>query len=31
VKPNQMIVVKEGAGIVRTVKFETAGPGKPAK
>jgi hypothetical protein len=31
VKPNQMIVVKEGAGIVRTVKFEKAGPGKPAK
>ncbi|MGB6668612.1 MAG: CRTAC1 family protein [Candidatus Acidiferrum sp.] len=30
VKPNQMIVVKEGSGIVRSVKFEmkTAKPGK---
>jgi hypothetical protein len=30
VKPNQLIVVKEGAGIVRSVKFE-AKTGKPAK
>jgi enediyne biosynthesis protein E4 len=30
VKPNQLIVVKEGAGIVRMVKFE-AKTGKPAK
>jgi hypothetical protein len=31
VKPNQLIVVKEGAGIVRAVKFEKATTGKPAK
>jgi enediyne biosynthesis protein E4 len=31
VKPNQMIVVKEGAGIVRSVKFERAKAAKPAK
>jgi hypothetical protein len=31
VTPNQMIVVKEGEGIVRSVKFERAKPAKPAK
>jgi hypothetical protein len=31
VKPNQMVVVKEGAGIVRSAKFEKAAPGKAAK
>jgi hypothetical protein len=30
VKPNQMIVVKEGEGIVRSAKFERAKPTKPA-
>ena len=30
VKPNQMIVVKEGEGIVRSVKFEKPTPAKPA-
>jgi hypothetical protein len=32
VKPNQLIVVKEGEGIVRSAKFErpkTAAPAKP--
>ena len=31
VKPNQMIVVKEGEGIVRSVQLETWKPAKPAK
>jgi len=31
VKPNQMIVVKEGEGIVRSVKFEKTKTPKPAK
>jgi hypothetical protein len=31
VKPNQMIVVKEGEGIVRSVRFEKAKMPKPAK
>jgi enediyne biosynthesis protein E4 len=31
VMPNQMIVVKEGAGIVRTAKFARPNPGKLAK
>ena len=31
VKPNQMIVVKEGEGIVRSVKFEKVKTAKPAK
>jgi hypothetical protein len=31
VKPNQLIVVKEGEGIVRSAKFERAKPVKPAK
>jgi enediyne biosynthesis protein E4 len=31
VKPNQMIVVKEGEGIVRSVKFDRPKPAKPAK
>jgi enediyne biosynthesis protein E4 len=31
VKPNQLIVVKEGAGIVRAVKFEKTTAAKPAK
>ena len=31
VKPNQMIVVKEGSGIVRSVKFERPKTAKPAK
>ena len=30
VKPNQLIVVKEGEGIVRSAKFERAKPTKPA-
>ena len=29
VKPNQLIVVKEGAGIVRSAQFERPKPGKP--
>ncbi len=31
VKPNQMIVVKEGSGIMRSVKFERPKTAKPAK
>jgi hypothetical protein len=31
VPPNQMIVVKEGQGIVRTAKFDKPSPAKPAK
>jgi ferredoxin-fold anticodon binding domain-containing protein len=31
VTPNQMIVVKEGEGIVRSVKFERLKPAVPAK
>jgi hypothetical protein len=31
VKPNQLIVVKEGEGIVRSVKFEKAKTAKPPK
>jgi len=31
VKPNQLIIVKEGEGIVRTMQFPASKPGKPAE
>jgi hypothetical protein len=31
IKPNQVIFVKEGEGIVRSMQFELQKPGKPAK
>jgi hypothetical protein len=31
VKPNQLIFVKEGEGIVRTMQFPVAPAGKPGK